>query len=223
MAFDERWLAERRQKEAGWASKGIRTGSGRDWSSEEAQRALAATSKLPKRSKGKGKPPADNPHAVALAHLAKNPTLRHGGTTPEGKRIPASYEHWEQVMLFDWVYRYHNEYYLDMAAVPNGSYRMAKTAADLLAEGQRSGYPDISVDVPAGAYHGLFIEMKYGNNKPSDNQIEQLNRKRERGYFACVCYGFEEAREVFEAYISLQAGECMSWDKNESLWLAEAV
>ena len=53
-----------------------------------------------------------------------------------------------------------------------------------------------------GKYHGLYIEMKAGKNKPSKEQKEWINSLQEEGYAACVCYGWLEAREVIEKYLS---------------------
>ena len=44
--------------------------------------------------------------------------------------------------------------------------------------------------------------MKAGKNKPSKEQKEWINSLQEEGYVACVCYGWLEAREVIEKYLS---------------------
>ena len=44
--------------------------------------------------------------------------------------------------------------------------------------------------------------MKAGKNKPSNEQKEWINSLQEEGYAACVCYGWLEAREVIEKYLS---------------------
>jgi hypothetical protein len=229
--FDSKFLADRAAKQSEWAKKGVKSGSGRPFAAIEVfpskpSRPLSVAGGFGGNGKLKGSTaggfnvntkPVGSPHSIALAILANNPELRTGGMY-KGRKINASHEHWEQVMVFDWLYRVMAEYYDDFAAVPMGGLRNKKTASDLFAEGAKSGYPDITGDVPKGKYHGLFIELKYGKNKPSDNQIEALNRKTERGYFAAVCYGHEEAIEVITEYLALTAGGSMVWDKNVGLW-----
>lgn len=238
MRVDEARGRELIQRQNEWAKKGVRAGSGKQFApisdrpntfaggfgtpvtaSGGFGRLNLNTDSKPakKKTKRKGEP-VGNPHAVALAQLANNPTLRTGGIV-QGRRIPASHEHWEQVLVFDWLYRVQPDYYDDFSAVPMGGLRNTKTAISLMAEGAKSGYPDIVCDVPMGVYHGLFIEMKWGGNKPTDIQIKTLNRKTERGYFACVCYSHNEAIEVITEYLTLAAGGVMTWAKNTDLWL----
>ncbi|WP_335919820.1 hypothetical protein [Shewanella algae] len=225
--FDEGFLAERIAKQQDWSNKGIRTGSGGSWGSirsigglpvpKEGGSTSGSKAKKTKSPKNKGL----SPHAAALATLAKRPELRTGGII-NGRKFAASHEHWEQVMLFDWLERFLPEYYLDFAAVPNAGKRTGKESCDMPAEGLRTGYPDITGDVAKGAYHGIFIEMKWGKNKPSEKQVEQLNRKRKRGYFACICYGFDEAKAVITEYLGLNDGAIMTWNRNEELWVEAA-
>lgn len=242
MRIDEARGRELIARQNDWAKKGVKAGSGKPFAPiSDKPNSFAGGFGAPmtsagsfgrvnlneggkkpiKKNKRKGEPVA-NPHAVALAHLANNPTLRTGGIV-KGKKIPASHEHWEQVMVFDWLYRVQPDYYDDFSAVPLGGLRDNKTAGILLAEGARSGYPDITGDVPKGIYHGLFIEMKWGRNKPSEYQIKTLNRKVERGYFACVCYSHEEAIEAITEYLGLAAGGVMAWNKNTELWLGKVA
>lgn len=228
--FDAAFLAEREAKQAKWIKNGVRTGSGKCF--DQKIKSIGGNGGLPmpelvsstsnsKIKKNKTKKAANSeisPHAVALAALSKNEKLRTGGMV-NGKRKAANHEHWEQVMLFDWLYRFHADVYPDFSAIPNGGLRDNATAASLLAEGVKSGYPDIVCDIPMGVYHGLFIELKAGKNKPSENQISALNRKTTRGYFACVCYGFEQAKEVISEYLALPKNSAMVWSKNTELWL----
>jgi hypothetical protein len=228
MAFDEKFLRDRVAKQVDWSNRGIRTGSGRLFGHAIDTRLSAGgfdviqdngTGLLKKKGTKSGSTlkPIGSPHAMALAQLAKNPESRYGGMV-NGKKRPASHEHWEQVIIFDWLYRFQPEYYDDFSSVPMGGLRNKKTAFDLIAEGAKSGYPDITGDIPLGIYHGLFIELKYGKGKPSENQVTALNRKTNRGYFCALCYGHEEAIEVIKEYLALAAGGVMLWNKNAVLW-----
>lgn len=116
-------------------------------------------------------------------------------------------EHDEQVALFEWAAYQANSIpeLAMMFAVPNGGDRHPAVAAKLRAEGVKSGYPDIALDVPRGVYHGARIELKIGRNKPTTAQQWWLEALKEQGYFVAVCYGFDEARAVLEWYLSLEA------------------
>jgi hypothetical protein len=80
-----------------------------------------------------------------------------------------SSEHDEQVNLFHWA-DIMSPQYPELAllhAIPNGGKRNINVARKLKEEGQKAGVPDICLPVPRGEYHGLYIEMKYGRNKPT--------------------------------------------------------
>lgn len=112
-------------------------------------------------------------------------------------------EHIEQVKLFDWL-RYQSNINPELVfafAIPNGGQRNIRTAMNLKAEGVKRGVPDICLPVPKGKYHGLFIELKAGKNKPTPEQIHYIDFLSAGGYKAVVCYGFDEAREVILNYI----------------------
>lgn len=88
-------------------------------------------------------------------------------------------------------------------AIPNGGYRNKKTAADMKAEGVKSGVPDIFLPYPLGQYHGLYIEMKRTQGgKLSDNQKTWLEYLNAQGYLAVVCRGFEQARDIIINYLT---------------------
>lgn len=86
--------------------------------------------------------------------------------------------------------------------VPNEGKRGPKAASEFKRAGGRAGYPDLILDLPAGEFHGLRIEMKAKGGKPTAAQLEWIERLRGAGYRAEVCYGFEQARAVIEAYLS---------------------
>ena len=89
-------------------------------------------------------------------------------------------------------------------AIPNGGKRDKIEAAHLKAQGVKSGVPDLSLPVPKGDYHGLYIEMKVNKNKPTDNQIKWLSALSSFGYATSVCYSAKEARDKIEKYISIK-------------------
>jgi hypothetical protein len=87
--------------------------------------------------------------------------------------------------------------------VPNGGQRNKTEARRLKAEGVKAGVPDLFLPVARGKFHGLFIEMKYGNNKATPKQREWIIELNNQGYYAVVCNGFEEAKTTIESYIKM--------------------
>lgn len=75
--------------------------------------------------------------------------------------------------------------------------------AMLKAMGYRAGTPDILILEPHGPYHGLFIEIKTEEGTLSPFQKEFILLANGRGYKAEVCYGYKDACEVLEDYLSL--------------------
>lgn len=122
-------------------------------------------------------------------------------------RKRAQPEHDEQVRLFNWARDNEEEYpeLRNMFAIPNGGARHLFVAKKLKAEGVKAGVLDIFLATPRDQgmekYNGLFIELKYGNNKPSKYQKEWITRLTRAGYQCEVCYGFEEARSVILEYL----------------------
>lgn len=122
-------------------------------------------------------------------------------------------EHSEQVALFNWAKlheRKHPELKL-LFAVPNGGLRNKMVARKLKAEGVKSGVPDIFLPIPTmkpnkiirsmKMFHGLWIEMKFGRNKTTENQDWWLAELEKQGYKTAVCYGYEEAKKTILDYI----------------------
>jgi len=139
-------------------------------------------------------------------------------------------EHEEQVALFEWA-EWNKRTYPElelMFAIPNGGQRHVVVAKKLKDEGVQAGVPDVFLPVarfrsykdlahlPSGAcciceeelcedgllYHGLFIEMKVGKNKLTQNQDEWIDSLVDEHYMCAVCYGAEEAINVLEWYLS---------------------
>lgn len=112
----------------------------------------------------------------------------------------------EQEALFRWVgfiKQQHPEVDL-LYHIPNGGSRNQLEAAHLKRQGVRAGVPDLCLPVARGKFHGLYIEMKYGKNKPTQHQSDWLAALRNQGYAAVVCYGWQEAAEIISKYIDLK-------------------
>ena len=107
----------------------------------------------------------------------------------------------EQSALFEWAEYANNPELRLMFHIPNGGSRNIVEAVNLKKQGVKSGVPDILLPVARKCYHGLFIEMKYGKNKISENQTNWIINLSKQDYLCKVCYGFEEARKVIENYL----------------------
>lgn len=129
--------------------------------------------------------------------------------------VNLSNEHSEQVAVINWArtnsYRCPVLAYLH--AIPNGAKlpykrddrgrRFSPQAAKLLSEGLLPGVPDLFLPAPKAKYHGLYIEMKYGRNKPSPEQEDVIRMLRLCGYRVEVCYSADAAIRVIEEYLGL--------------------
>ena len=103
----------------------------------------------------------------------------------------------EQIAVIKWCELHRVPVY----HVPNEARRSGRTGAYLKRMGMRAGVPDLCVPVANGGYHGLYIEMKAGKNKPTDNQVRWLELLRRNGYAAFVCYGADNAIECIRRYV----------------------
>ena len=91
--------------------------------------------------------------------------------------------------------------------IPNGGKRNIVTARRLKAEGVKAGVPDLFLPVSRGGFHGLFIEMKAGKNKPTEKQDVWITDLRQQGYKVVVCYGCEEAIGEIKRYLEEENNE----------------
>ena len=123
--------------------------------------------------------------------------------TPPTPHIRVS-EDTEQASLFRWFHltRWQGRALADFAfAIPNGGTRHTLEAVKLKRTGTKAGVPDVCVAIPAGGYHGLWIEMKAIGGRLSEAQQEVISMLRSQGYRVEVCYGFDAARVAVERYL----------------------
>lgn len=99
--------------------------------------------------------------------------------------------------------------------IPNGGLRDKRTAARLIGQGVLIGVPDVFIPAARGDYHGIYIELKTGANKPTPKQNEFMSGAMAGGYYCAVCYGWPCAAAVIEDYLSIPAS---GWqDANKEL------
>jgi hypothetical protein len=131
-------------------------------------------------------------------------------------------EHTEQVAVINWAKLNEGKYpeLRNLFAIPNGGARHLVVAKKLKAEGVKAGVPDLFlpcsklptpdeffigsgdyIELSDEVFFGLFIEMKFGKNKPKDNQRDWIKRLRDENYKVAVCYSFEEARDEILNYL----------------------
>jgi hypothetical protein len=108
-------------------------------------------------------------------------------------------EHNTQVGCVNW-FRFQYPKHL-IYAIPNGGHRNIVVATKLKEEGVLSGVPDLFVAVAKNGYHGLYIEMKAGKNKPTDNQLTVMGKLQNEGYKCDVCYSVDEFMKVVKEYM----------------------
>ena len=122
---------------------------------------------------------------------------------------PIQHEAMEQETLFEWADAMcvaYPELRL-LYHIPNGGSRNPIEAANLKRQGVKAGVPDLCLPVARGKYHGLYIELKYGKNKPSEKQTEWLRALSEQGYAVKVCYGWEQAAKALKKYLEMRGRE----------------
>lgn len=131
---------------------------------------------------------------------------KQNAPTPESLASSGS-EHAEQVALFAWAALNAQKYpeLRLMFAIPNGGKRDKITAAMLKAEGVKAGTSDIFLPVARGMWHGLFIELKVGKNKPSLEQELFIHNMQQAGYGALCVIGWQAAAIALQNYLTYPA------------------
>lgn len=86
-------------------------------------------------------------------------------------------------------------------AIPNGGARTAITGAKLKSEGVRKGVFDLLLMAQRNGFNGLWIEMKYGKNKLTQEQEAFSLMASAVGYECVVCWSWEDARNKIEDYL----------------------
>jgi hypothetical protein len=115
-------------------------------------------------------------------------------------------EHDDQCVIFQWASLQESVYpelallfsTLNGVRLPIGLAVKAKQA------GNKKGVPDLILPCARGKYHGLYLELKYGKNQPTEQQQFWINRLKTEGYYVCVVWGFEEASEKITWYLELE-------------------
>ena len=118
----------------------------------------------------------------------------------------------EQQMLIKWsqqasIRREFPELKL-MFHIPNERSCDPREGKRLKLMGVKSGVPDLFLPAARGKYHGLFIELKAENGKPSDNQLWWFRELNGQSYFSAVCYDWLQAAELIQRYLRGEYNDC---------------
>lgn len=112
----------------------------------------------------------------------------------------------EQIAVIQWA-QYNMNHHPELKWLhhcPNGGSRNQREAVKLKQMGVKAGVSDLCIPYPKGIYCGLYIEMKFGDNRQTDSQKEFLKDMAGAGHFVATCYSAEEAISVITEYLNLQ-------------------
>ena len=69
--------------------------------------------------------------------------------------------------------------------------------------GLTSGVPDLHLPLPRRGYHGLWIELKAGKNKPSASQTRRLDWLNANGHYAvCIWDDLQQVIDLIVWYLA---------------------
>lgn len=138
-----------------------------------------------------------SPHLAALGQLRNQP-----------QRYQQQMEYFDQIIVLLWLERYRPDLYQLCYAIPNGGMRSGSVAGQMKASGQKSGYPDLGLDLARGRYHGLRLELKRsdGQGKQTPIQKQWQQQLQQAGYCYALCHGYAPCISAITAYADLACG-----------------
>ena len=110
----------------------------------------------------------------------------------------------EQIVAMDWLRLQHPK--IAEHTLHIGNERKASYFAGYIMKkmGVLKGASDLFMAWPSGGFHGLFIEVKSKIGRPSPEQKAFIQRMRDVGYKAEICYGADEVINTMKEYIAYQ-------------------
>lgn len=93
-------------------------------------------------------------------------------------------------------------------SVPNGGYRKKAEAARLKAEGANAGVSDLILQLPAGKWSSLNIEMKAGSSQREEQKVYQTCVQVSGGRYE-LCRSYEQFVDLVTEYISQVDGRVL--------------
>lgn len=101
-----------------------------------------------------------------------------------------SQESIEQIKVHEWAKQCTD---LPFIHIPNEGKRSFANGSILKRMGLQPGVSDIFIPRAANGFHGLWVELKTGHNKPTENQLKFIDNMKKEGYEATVCWNAENA------------------------------
>ena len=86
--------------------------------------------------------------------------------------------------------------------IPNESKLTPQAGWRLNQIGRMSGVADYHLAIPCAPYPSLWLEIKTEKGQLTADQKYFLETMREAGFGACVAYGYYEAIEILDAWVS---------------------
>lgn len=128
------------------------------------------------------------------------------GKTLIGARVLSGSEEQEQMQVIAWArLMARKDSALKMLFhIPNGGKRGKLEAIRFKKMGVLAGVPDLFLPAPRKGYAGLFIEMKVGGNRITQQQAELIHGLSNQGYLCSVCYGADAAIKEISDYLGIR-------------------
>jgi hypothetical protein len=137
--------------------------------------------------------------------------LREAGVMGSETAHMKALRQWRDVRSGDAGYEWAEEVAL-LHHIPMGGARPASAAARIKKMGAVAGMPDLCLPVPRqtprasgsredGVSGALYLEMKVGSGRPSEDQEDRIAALEEAGNVCVVVYGWEQAVETIERYL----------------------
>ena len=95
---------------------------------------------------------------------------------------------------------------LRLYAVPNGGGRTIQEGVRLKMEGVQKGVPDLVLPIARGGFHGLYLELKAGKGRTSEEQDGWLAFLDSQGYRVATAWTTERAFRILEDYMNQGEG-----------------
>jgi hypothetical protein len=84
----------------------------------------------------------------------------------------------------------------------NGVKLTPAQAGKAKASGMLAGVYDLCLPVARGIFHGCYLELKYGKNRLTKDQVWFGNRLASEGWYTACCWSWTEAQELLIDYLS---------------------
>ena len=106
-----------------------------------------------------------------------------------------------QIAVVNWIkYNFPEMLY---CASAGGMRTTLSVAKKMKASGYVKGVPDLQLMQPTNKHHGMFIELKADKRSyATKEQKEWIAKLNNRGYYAVICKGFDDAIEQITGYLN---------------------